>query len=104
LATLVWTVGCSGLVHHPDPLAGWNVYFHEPNQTITSDYKDYIQKLSPEENKYAGMIQYFEDGTGGIAIKIEIPLNGTAWEHILIYDKESKRIKVIKYLSGHYRS
>ena len=80
------------------------MYFQEPNQTITVDYTFYIQTLPPEERKYAGGIQYFEDGAGEIAIKIEIPLNGTWWQHILIYDQNSKRIKTVKYASGNYRS
>jgi hypothetical protein len=100
LAACVWVVGCAT----PNPLAGWKVYFHEPDQTITNDYQDYIQKLPPEERKYAGGIQYFEDGTGQHAVKIEIGLNGTWWQHVLIYDKNDKRIKVIKYASGGYRS
>ena len=97
---LAWAAGCAT----PNPLAGWKVYFHEPDQTITNDYRDYIQKLPPKERKYAGGIQYFEDGTGELAIKIEIPLNGTSWQHVLIYDKNNKRIKTIKYSSGSYRS
>jgi len=44
-AALVWVVGCAT----PNPLAGWKIYFHEPNQIITNDYKDYIEKLPPEE-------------------------------------------------------
>jgi hypothetical protein len=31
-------------------------------------------------------------------------LNGTAWNHVLIYDKDNKRVKVIKYVGYHYRS
>jgi hypothetical protein len=104
LTAIIWITGCSAPKPTPDPLAGWKVYFHEPNQLITGDYKDYIQKLPTEERKYAGMIQYFKDGEGKIAVKIEVGVNGTWWDHVLIYDKENKRIKVIKYVSGYYRS
>jgi hypothetical protein len=100
LTAFVWIAGCAT----PNPLAGWKFYFHEPNQTISNDYQDYIQKLPPEERKYAGGIQYFENGTGELAVKIEIPLNGTWWQHVLVYDKDSKRIKTIKYASGDYAS
>jgi hypothetical protein len=89
----------------PDPLAGFKIDFnHDPNQIIEKDYQDYIQKLSPEERNSAGYTQYFEDGTGQHAIKITRGINGTVWEHVLIYDKNDKRIKTIKYTSGGYRS
>lgn len=100
LAALGWIVGCAT----PNPLAGWKPASTNPNQTIVNDYQNYIQKLPSEERKYAGMIQYFEDGMGEHAIKIEIPLNGTWWQHVLIYDQNDKRIKMIKYSSGGYRS
>ena len=90
------------------PLAG----FHysslgnlDSNKAITDDYKSYIQKLSPGEKKYMGPIQFFEDGTGQHAVRIETDINGTdCWYHILFYDKENKRTKVIKYYNGRYQS
>jgi hypothetical protein len=91
----------------PDPLAGFyraDEADMDKNQVITDDYKGYIQKLSPEERKYAGPIFYFEDGTGQHAVRITIGLNGTVWRHVLIYDKDNKRIKTIKYASGDYHS
>lgn len=105
LTAFVWAVGCAGLGHHPDPLAGWKVDFHyPPNQTIVNDYQDYIQKLPPGEKKYLGPSEYFEDGTGQHAVRISVLLNGTEWAHILIYDKDNKRIRVIKYAAGRYMS
>jgi hypothetical protein len=41
---------------------------------------------------------------GQHAVKIEIPLNGAYSEHVLFYDKENKRIKVIVYSGGRYAS
>lgn len=105
LAMLVWTAGCAALVHHPDPLAGWQIAFkEEPDQAIVKDNQDYLQKLSPDERKFAHFGQYFQDGTGQHAVEIIIGLNGTWWRHVLIYDKNGKRIKVIKYSTGGYRS
>ena len=100
--------GCSGCqTKTPDPLVG----FHfsslnnlDSNKAITDDYKNYIQTLSPDEKKTAGPIFYFEDGMGQHAVEIKIGLNGTVWEHVLIYDKDNKRIKMIKYSNGGYRS
>lgn len=100
-AALVWSVGCAT----PNPLAGWKVNFdHDLDQTIVKDYQDYIEKLPPKEKKFAYLNHTFENGTGQHAVQIEIPLNGTWWEHVLIYDKDNKRIKTIKYSPGGYRS
>jgi hypothetical protein len=98
---------CAALKPAPDPLAGWHfssMVNLQSNKVIMDDYQDYIQKLPPEEKKYVGPIQYYEDGTGQHAILIAIALNGTDWAHVLIYDKENKRIKILKYVSGHYQS
>lgn len=105
LAAIVLAVGCAGLVHHPDPLAGWKYDFsHQPIPAIESDYQDYIQKLPPEERKNIGPIHTYVNGAGQHAVRITIPINGTSWQHVLIYNKDNKRIKTIKYSSGGYRS
>jgi len=91
----------------PDPLAGFHVSSLgnlDANKTISDDYHDYIQKLSPEDRKYVGPTEFYEDGTGQHAVEIEEALNGTWWFHVLIYDKSDKRIKTIKYSPGHYAS
>jgi hypothetical protein len=93
----------------PDPLAGFHVSSLgnlDSNKAITDDYKAYIQTLSPEEQKYLGPspIGFFEDGTGQHAVQIQIALYGTWWFHDLIYDKDNKRVKTIKYAAGDYHS
>jgi hypothetical protein len=96
---------CSAPKPVPDPLAGWHFYRDDRlDKTIIDDYKDYIEKLPPEERKFAYYAHCFEDGGQQHAVQIEIPLNGVWWEHVLIYDKNDKRIKTIKYTSGAYRS
>jgi len=105
--TVVFGCRCSSPNPAPDPLAGWQkAYKEEPNKAIVNDYQDYIQHLSIEERNNLGPspASYFEDGTGQHAIKIKIGLNGTVWEHVLIYDKNDKRIKAVKYSKGGYQS
>lgn len=88
-----------------DPLARWQLDFgSQPDQAIEQDYQEYIQTLSPEERKFARAGHYYKDGTGQHALVAEIALNGTWWNHVLIYGKDNKRIKVIKYSIGHYAS
>ena len=106
-ATLFWVVGCASPKPIPDPLVGFHVavfFTPDSNKTITDDYKAYIKTLSPEEQKFAGPIEFFEDGTGQHAVLIHIGINGTWWQHVLIYDKDNKRIKMVKYSRGGYQS
>jgi len=100
---------CSAPKRVPDPLAAFHVSDVknlDSNKAITDDYKAYIQTLSPEEKQRLGPYpaSFFEDGTGQHAVLIRIGINGTEWEHVLIYDKNDKRIKTIKYASGRYSS
>ena len=101
---LIWIAGCATTKPIPDPLAGWKHADNlgEPNETITKDYQAYIQQL-PDDERFHSPVFYFEDGTGQYAIAFQVALNGSNWRHILIYDKNNNRIKVIKYFSGHYR-
>jgi hypothetical protein len=101
-----WAVGCVTRPH-PDPLAGWkpDLTPRPSDQFIEKDYQDYIQKLSPKEKKYLGPVFYFENEAGQRAVRIETDINGTdCWYHILFYDKDNKRVKVVKYFYGKYRS
>ena len=98
---------CTSPKPTPDPLAG----FHhadeadmDKNKAITDDYKAYIHTLSPEEQNNAGPILFYEEGTGEHAVKLQVGINGTEWVHVLVYDKDNKRIKTIKYSIGHYAS
>jgi hypothetical protein len=96
--------------NHTNPLEGGNWHFcfdQDPKllgQAIVADYQDYIQKLPPEERRHATYDNDFEDGSGQHAILITVGLNGTNWRHVLIYDKAGKRIKAVKYISGHSQS
>ena len=110
LATALWIIGCTAPKPASNPLAGWNYCFSQNpdkiDKAIRNEYQDYIQKLPSEVRYYVpgGGINFFEDGTGQHAVKIEIPLHGVYSEHVLFYDKENKRVKVIIYSGGRYAS
>jgi hypothetical protein len=112
MAMLVLGFGCNTSKPIPDPLAGWKQvvlsYDYEKfDKAIKSDYQDYIQKLPPDEKGYnIGSITFFEDGTGRHAVSIEKFVKGenASWHYALIYDKENKRINVIKYGYTKYQS
>ena len=105
LAALFWTAGCT--TQEANPLVGWKLCFSQDPKNlgpaIMADYQDFIQKLPPKERDYAGIMNTFEDGTGQHAISIFVSSNHTnaAWYYALFYDKENKRIKVVKY--GYFR-
>ena len=97
---------CSAPKPKPDPLAGFHVavfFTPDSNKAITDDYKNYIQTLPPNERQ-SPSVHFYEDGTGQHAVEIIIGVNGRWWRHILIYDKDAKRIKTIKYATGYYAS
>ena len=97
--------GCVVSKPTSDPLAGWHFYSRTKiSQAITQDYQDYIQTLPAAQKYFVGRPDFFENEIGQHAVKIEIDLNGTWREHILIYDANNKRIQVIKYKGGTYRS
>lgn len=97
--------GCSCSTTKSDPLAEWQKYYGKLDKSIVADYENYIQKLSPDERTYMGPMFFYEDGTGQHAVRIETDIGGKdCWYHILFYDKENKRIKVVKYFCGTYHS
>lgn len=91
-----------------DPLAGWNLLFSSDyknlDKAIIEDSQSYIAALPRGESKYICFVSYLEDGKGNHAVKLDIALNGTDWSHVLFYDKDNKRVRVIKYVCGHYAS
>jgi hypothetical protein len=97
--------GCNMSKPTPDPLAAFRIYdlkYFDSYKAISEDYTNYVRTLSPEEQTQADLFFFYEDGFGQHAIKIEIGINGKEWEHLLIYDKDNKRIKTIKYVAGRY--
>ena len=96
---------CSAPKPAPDPLAGWQkVYNYDPDPAIVKDWQDYIQAL-PSKNGF-GPYFYYKDGTGQHAVDVEVAVKGknAIWHYAFFYDKENKRIKVIKYGYGEYQS
>jgi hypothetical protein len=126
LAAYVLGSGCTAPKPALDPLAGWKGMgsmtwngLKTPGErppplpeAIIDDYQGYIKKLpmhkghfvDRSESYFIDRVSFFEDGTGKHAVQIRIPLDGVEWEHVLIYDKDNKRINATKYASGKYAS
>jgi hypothetical protein len=103
---LALIVGCA-TQPPPDPLAGWKPLGGRERETVDAgiqeDYQSYIRQL-PHSEERVGPTFLFEGPSGQHAMRMTSGLNGTFWVHILIYDKDNKRIKTLRYASGHYRS
>jgi mRNA-degrading endonuclease RelE of RelBE toxin-antitoxin system len=107
LVAIVWTAGCA--TKKPDPLAGWKyMYLGQLDPAIVEDYEAFVQKLPQEDriqvDKYS--FERYADGAGNHAVRFRIGKDGifygTWWDYVLIYNKENKRTKVIKYADGKY--
>lgn len=96
--------GCSTSKPTPDPLAGWQIDFDQPDAAIDKDYKNYIQNLSLTRKDFVMSTTFHKDAKGGHAVGIQVGVNGTWWIHVLFYNQDDQRIRIIKYKNGGYRS
>jgi len=117
LALFLCGFGCTSSKPTPDPLAGWIFkpfpgselppYGHNTNhldKVIIDDYQDFIAKSRLLLR--GGIAGFYEDGTGQHAVEFEAftPDVYEAWHYVLIYDRENKRIKLIKYGRTRFQS
>jgi hypothetical protein len=94
---------CEFFKNHTNPVAGWQEDFKgEPSQVVQKDAQDYISKLPGMEKNWVGPQSWLTDGKAQHALVITVAVNGTDWGHVLIYDKNDRRVKVVKYVMGHY--
>ena len=106
--TFILVAGCAKPKPTPDPLAGWTFrtfdnfsvpgaqHHYHLDKAIMDDYQDFIRK----DNLFvSGAITgFYEDGTGQHAVEFEAFVAGNeSWHYAIIYDKENKRVKVVKY-------
>ena len=126
LTTAIFLTGCKHCLlftlhpinytfaRHSNPIADWKyrpfdnyappyerTHYHL-DQAIVEDYQNFIadkKKFPYPPNTITG---FFEDGKGQRAVALRIGIDGTSWVYVLIYDRDNKRVKVIKYVDGYY--
>lgn len=106
LTALLMITGCIHRVQSGPllPSEGWRFFrdqdpkFLDP--AIQEDYRTYIKNLPKREGDVL-FVSLFTDGKGRHAVAIEVERNGTNWTHVLIYDSTNRRVKRVKYVSGH---
>lgn len=78
----------------------------DSNKAISDDYKDYLQKLPANQKGYIGPMFFYENEAGEHAVNIQIfeGNKNASWQHVLIYDKNNKRLKVVRYDYVKYES
>lgn len=87
---------------HTNPIEGWKGIPEEKmSEAIKTDYQDWRKNHMKGFDMGTG---FFEDETGQHAISIQTGQDGTYWTYVLIYDKNDKRIKTKKWISGHFMS
>jgi hypothetical protein len=108
LAALLSAGGCGP---RSDPLKGWKKWgaggSYHLDKAIMEDFRAYVESLpSPEREigKAADDYLFCEDGTGKHAIELDVSHDGKHWKHVVIYDTNNRRVKVIRYWSGRYSS
>jgi uncharacterized protein YceK len=93
----------AALQANPDPLKGW-VFTPAVigNAEIEKDYKSYYQQLPKEQKNRLTDITSFKNSSGEQAVEIEIGFWGSVvlWRHILFYDQNNMRVRVVRYERG----
>jgi hypothetical protein len=105
-----WFSGGTAPKPAPDPLAGWTFkpfpgwevppYGRNTNhldKVVIDDYQDFIG--NEHLDLFGAITGFFEDSTGRHAVEFQAfpPGKNATWNYVLIYDKENKKVKVIKY-------
>jgi hypothetical protein len=108
-AMLISGCSCSAPKLTPDPLAGWTFkpfpgselppYGHNTNHLDRAIIDDYQNFINTDKLIGGGPAGFYEDGMGQHAVEFVAfpPGQNATWNYVLIYNKENKRIKVIKY-------
>jgi hypothetical protein len=81
-------------------------------EAISDDVQKYVNKLPVDHfsdctRRWCYWIfdmQFYEDGTGKHAVGFTIYHSDTIWGYVLIYDKNNKRVKAVRYVQGYSMS
>lgn len=83
----------------PAELKGWQAT-SLLDKVVIIDYNVYIEALPPAERAGVADVRSFADDTGQHAVAITVNGKDGAWMHVLVYDKQNKRLRVSKQAQG----
>jgi hypothetical protein len=94
----------------PNALVGWKQLLtrgdnEKLEKALRADAVNYMETVVGKD-RAAGPSWFYEDGSGQHAIGMEVfqKHENASWEYLIIYSKENKRVKVIKYGYRRYQS
>jgi len=83
----------------PAELKGWQAS-RLLDKVVITDYNVYIGALLPAERVGVADVRSFADDTGQHAVAITVNGKDGSWMHVLVYDKQNKRLRVSKEIQG----
>jgi hypothetical protein len=102
--------GCAPRIQ-PNPLLGWKDLGVESvvgcpfGEVVCEDYRAYVRAMARhEQNLVIDHNVEFYTKQELRAVEILIHTKGIKWKHVLIYDRDNKRVSAMKYAGGTYRS
>lgn len=112
ITALIFVVGCTSPPTEQSPLNpadGWKLLFSQDpdklDKAIRDDYQAYIQNLPQAERLYVGGVNLFGDGKGQHAVSIGVHHPPQQqWTHVLFYNRENQRVRVVKYFSARFQN
>jgi hypothetical protein len=114
-AVFLGAFGCATSKPTPGPLAGWT-FRSFPGWDLNPNNKNHLDKAIIEDYEkfisdqhldlFGGIAGFYEDGMGRHAVEFQAfpPGENATWNYVLIYDKENKRIRTIRYNHIRYQS
>jgi hypothetical protein len=78
-----------------------NFVDHMPVHRYGDWQQGYVRR---SESYWIDNVSLFRNDRDQHAVMIEIPLDGDWTNYVLFYDSQGVRTKVVKWISGHYRS
>lgn len=106
LACMAWVlVGCTDKSKILSSENGWKTCPAEQlSKTISDDYRGFVNALPSDERALVDRANTFcySNTNGKHAVRFEIPLHGNWTQHVVIYNKNDKRLKTFRYNRGRY--
>ena len=90
----------AGATALPAALKGWKETKDLPADTVVTDYNDYVEKLPKAERPGVADVKYYVDDDGRNAVAVLVNVGDTQWTHLLVYDKQHKRVEMTKFAAG----
>ncbi len=102
----VGEVGCKNgeMSAEVSPIIGYKEISDEVEKFVNKLPVDHFSDCTRRWCYWIVDMRFYEDGTGQHAVSFQITHDGTRWGYVLIYDKNNKQVKAVRYVQGYYTS